>query len=117
MENLREVLNSVDFKIDNDLIIVKAQKDEPKYSTPFTLLDLEYDTSDVVDRLKELTIADYSETLMDIDDDDPPLLYVFGKDINSKLVYIKLKIREGSGKTVLCLSFHYAKHEMIFPYR
>ena len=67
--------------------------------------------------LKELTIDEYSETLFDKDDDKPPLLFVFGKDINSRLVYIKLKIKGETTKKVLCLSFHYAKYDMKFPYK
>lgn len=87
-----------------------------KYSTPYTLLDLNYDSFDIADRLKELTIREYSETLFDRDDNHPPLLFVFGKDINDKQVYIKLKIKGNKGKRVLCLSFHYAEKEMKFPY-
>jgi hypothetical protein len=79
-------------------------------------LDLDYDTYDVVDRLKELTIEEYSETLIDRDDVNPPLLFVFGKNINSKQVYIKLKIKGQETKYVLCVSFHYAKEKMVFPY-
>lgn len=81
------------------------------------MIDLDYDPSDVVERIKELTIAEYSETLMDKDDDKPPFLFVFGKDINSKLIYIKLKIKGKITKRVLRLSFHYAKHNMEFPYK
>jgi len=55
--------------------------------------------------------------LIDKDDDKPPLLFVFGKDINAKLVYIKLKIKGETDKKVLCLSFHYAKYDMKFPYK
>ena len=81
------------------------------------MLDLEYDSYDIVERLKELTISEYSETLVDRDDDKPPLLFVFGKDINNKLIYIKLKIKEEITKKILCLSFHYAKYDMEFPYK
>lgn len=69
-----------------------------------------------MDRISELTIADYSETLFDKDDEIPPLLFVFGKDIASKQVYIKLKIKEDDTKRILCVSFHYAKYKMEFPY-
>lgn len=71
----------------------KEEKSNGKeqYSTPYTLLDLEYDVSDIVERLKELTIREYSETLVDIDDVQPPLLFVFGKDINNKQIYIKIE--------------------------
>lgn len=117
LEELKEILNAKEFNIDNDLMIVKSNKDEIEYSTGYLMLDLDYDALDVVERLKELTIAEYSETLIDKDDDKPPLLFVFGKDINSRLVYIKLKIKGEQTKRVLCLSFHYAKHDMVFPYK
>ena len=113
LEELKEILNAKEFNIDNDLMIVKSNKDEIEYSTGYLMLDLDYDALDVVERLKELTIAEYSETLIDKDDDKPPLLFVFGKDINSRLVYIKLKIKGEQTKRVLCLSFHYAKHDMV----
>ncbi|MBE5828195.1 MAG: hypothetical protein E7305_01900 [Butyrivibrio sp.] len=117
LSKLNEILQSTDFDVGQDLIIIKSDKEEIEYSTNYTLVDLEYDTSDIVERLKELTIADYSETLVDKDNDDPPLLFVFGKDINDRLVYIKLKIKDGNTKKVLCLSFHYAMYPMEFPYR
>ena len=117
LEDLKEVLGDEDFDIDKNLLIIRSRKDEIEYSTNYTLVDLEYDSFDVVERLKELTVAEYSETLIDKDDDKPPLLFVFGKDINNKLVYIKLKIKGETDKKVLCLSFHYAKYDMKFPYK
>ena len=116
LEELKAIINDVSFDSDDDLIIIKSSKDEVQYSTRYTLLDLDYDTVDVVDRLKELTVSDYSETLIDKDDDKPPLLFVFGKDINNRQVYIKLKIKGENNRRILCLSFHYAKHKMKFPY-
>ena len=105
LDELQILLGKEDFDI--NLIRKKKQGEERKYSTPYTLLDLDYDTEDVVNRLKELT---------DKDDLNPPLLFVFGKDINSKLVYVKLKIKGDQQKYVLCVSFHYAKDKMAFPY-
>ena len=116
LEELKAIINDVSFDSDDDLIIIKSSKDEVQYSTRYTLLDLDYDTVDVVDRLKELTVSDYSETVIDKDDDKPPLLFVFGKDINNRQVYIKLKIKGENNRRILCLSFHYAKHKMKFPY-
>lgn len=111
-------MGSADFDISTDLTLIKKNKqgDDKKYSTPYTLLDLEYDAEDVVERLKELTLAEYSETKIDKNDIDPPLLFVFGKEISGKLIYIKLKIRGNQQRQVLCVSFHYAKENMIFPY-
>lgn len=117
LEELKEILNADDFNIERNMIIVKSSKDEIEYSTSYAMLDLEYDSYDIVERLEELTISEYSETLVDRDDDKPPLLFVFGKDINNKLIYIKLKIKEEITKKILCLSFHYAKYDMEFPYK
>jgi len=118
LEELKSLLENADFDIDTDLTLIRRKKqgEDQKYSTPHTLLDLDYDTEDVVERLKELTVAEYSETKIDKDDLNPPLLFVFGKDINSKLVYVKLKIKGEPRKYVLCVSFHYAKEQMTFPY-
>ena len=114
LDELQILLGKEDFDI--NLIRKKKQGEERKYSTPYTLLDLDYDTEDVVNRLKELTVEEYSETKIDKDDLNPPLLFVFGKDINGKLVYVKLKIKGDQQKYVLCVSFHYAKDKMSFPY-
>ncbi|MGN0672502.1 MAG: hypothetical protein ACI4KE_07700 [Anaerovoracaceae bacterium] len=116
LDELKAIINDVSFDSNDDLIIIKSSKDEVQYSTRYTLFDLDYDTVDVVDRLKELTVSDYSETLIDKDNDKPPLLFVFGKDINNRQVYIKLKIKGENNRRILCLSFHYAKHKMKFPY-
>ena len=105
LEELKVVLEDEDFDIADNLLIIKSSK------------DLDYDSSDIVERLKELTVSEYSETLIDKDDDKPPLLFVFGKDINNKRIYIKLKIKGTITKKILCLSFHYAKHDMEFPYK
>ena len=118
LNELKNILESQEFNIEKHLIIIKTQKKggDIQYSTPYTLVDLDYDTSDIVQRLKELTIREYSETLIDKDDPNPPLLFVFGKDINGKQVYIKLKIKGEQKRYVLCVSFHYAKEKMSFPY-
>ena len=118
LNELKSILENEDFDIDKHLTLINKNKqgEDQKYSTPYTLLDLDYDTEDVVERLKELTVAEYSETKIDKDDLNPPLLFVFGKDINSKLVYVKLKIKGDEQRHVLCVSFHYAKEKMTFPY-
>lgn len=114
---LKRILCRADFCADNELYIIRSKKKgKEQYSTPYTLVDLEYDASDVVERLKELTVREYSETLIDKDDVNPPLLYVFGKNINGRLVYIKLKIKGTPTRHILCVSFHYAENAMQFPY-
>lgn len=117
LDELHKLLESDDFDINTDLTLIRKNKqgDDQKFSTPYTLLDLDYDAEDVVNRLKELKVEEYSETKIDTDDVNPPILFVFGKDINGKLIYVKLKIRDQQ-KQVVCVSFHYAKDKMEYPY-
>ena len=117
LNTLRDTLQSSSFNIDTDFVLIRSQKEDYLYSTRYTLADLEYDSGDVIERLKELTVQEYSETLPDRDDMDPPLLFVFGKGIDGKLVYIKIKQRQLQEGQVVCVSFHYAKHSMPFPYK
>lgn len=117
LEDLKALLGKADFNIDTDLLLIRREKpDDITHSTPYTLLDLDYDAKDVIERLKELTVEEYSETKIDKDDLKPPLLFVFGKYINRKLIYIKLKVKGDQKKRVLCVSFHYPKDKMEFPY-
>lgn len=117
LDELHKLLEKDDFDINTDLNLIRKKKqgDDQKFSTQYTLLALDYDTEDVVNRLKELKVEEYSETKIDKDDVNPPILFVFGKDINGKLIYVKLKIRDQQ-KQVVCVSFHYAKDKMEFPY-
>ena len=114
---MHKLLESDDFDINTDLNLIRKKKqgENQKFSTPYTLFELDYDAEDVVNRLKELKVEEYSETKIDTDDVNPPILFVFGKYINGKLIYVKLKIRDYQ-KQVVCVSFHYAKDKMEFPY-
>ena len=78
--------------------------------------NLGYDIDDIAGCLRTLSIAEYSQTLVDRDDFNPPLLYVFGKMVEGRTIYIKLKIKS-ENKKVVCVSFHYAEYDMNYPYR
>ncbi len=116
LQLLKSILESIEFDSDNDLIIIASKKSGlEQFSTPYTLVELGYTADDVADTLRSLELDNYSETLIDKDNDDPPLLMVFGKDISGRLIYIKLKVR--GERKVICVSFHYAEKDMNFPYR
>lgn len=117
LEETNNLLEKEDFDIDVDFeLIISNKPDDIKHSTYYTLNDLGYDAEDVVEVLKTLSIDEYSETRLDEDDPHPPLLFIFGKIINGKLVYIKIKNKGMKEKHVICVSFHYAKGDMLFPY-
>lgn len=98
--------------------LIKSDKEDEDilYSTPYTLLTLKYNDSDIIEQVKSLTIQNYSETLFDKDDVNPLHLFVFGKVIEGRTVYIKLKVKNVLNQYVLCVSFHFAKFPMKYPY-
>ena len=51
--------------------------------------DFDYDASDVAACLRKLTIEKYSETLIDIDDSEPPYLFVsyIAKNLDNYIKY------------------------------
>ena len=60
LEELKELLGKDDFNIDSDFTLINKKKaDDEEHSTPYTLLDLDYDAWDVVEQLKELTESSY----------------------------------------------------------
>ena len=115
---IKESLSNKQFNIDEDFILIKNKKEDEEFSTPYTLLDLDYDAYDVVNHLKALDVSDFSEIKLDEDDPNPPLLYVFGKEINGREIYIKIKLREfDDSNQVICVSFHYSKWRMNYPFK
>lgn len=88
---VQELLNSVykiiddsNFNIDKHFRLIRSEKDDVKHSTPYTLLDLEYDAEDVIKTIRQLTVQEYSETLFDRDDKHPPTTVCFWKRYKSK---------------------------------
>ena len=117
LERMNSILSAPAFDIENNLQLIINSKDEENffYSTKYTLADLEYDVEDVVEILKLLKVEDFSHTLLDKGKLDPPYMLVFSKLIQSKEVYIKIKVRDLK-EQVVCISFHYAKYPLSRPY-
>ena len=120
LDELKTIMRSADFDLQRDLdILLKKSNESPTdpYTTRNTLLDLEYDSEDVRDRLFELTVTDYTATVIDNMDATLPPFYEFFREINSRDVYIKVKIRDRNRKKIFCVSFHYARRPAPpFPY-
>lgn len=81
-----------------------------------TLADLEITPSRRVDIIKEIKAEDYSQgpiidTLNQLGD-----MWVFGKDIKGKEVYIKISLGQENSQTI-CISFHISKHKMKYPFK
>ena len=69
------------------------------------------------DELKTLTVLDYVSG-PDPDLTHPGTVWVFGKNILSHEVYIKLKIvARDYGNKAICLSFHPSEEPLHYPFR
>lgn len=112
---LKGVLTDSQFDVNRDLDILlkkKSESHEDPYTTFNTLINLEFDKTDVRNELLALQISDYLETFIDDMDDTLPPFYAFGKRIKENEVYIKIKIRDRKTRKVFCVSFHIAR----FPF-
>lgn len=108
LKELKEVLNSKNCNLDI-LSKKKTEKSDDPFTTENTMLDLDYNTDDVKNELRLLCEKEYLETIIDDKDASRPPFWVFGKEINNKEIYIKVKIRDKVNNRVFCVSFHYAR--------
>jgi hypothetical protein len=101
-----------DFHVKMDIWGIVVRDDRGKNSQ--TLLDLEITKNERNKILKSLEVEDYSEGPL------PEKLYaradmwVFGKIVKEKEIYIKITMGF-SGAKVICISFHFAEHPMKYP--
>lgn len=64
-----------------------------------------------------LSVEDYCEG-PEPDRDRPGTIWIFGKQIGSEEIYIKLKIAQvGKEKIAKCISFHAADFPLCYPFR
>jgi hypothetical protein len=78
------------------------------------LLDLELRPIDRRKILEELDLKDYSQGPIEEMLYGGSDMWVFGKTIKKKEVYIKITLGADGGG-VICISFHLAEHKMQYP--
>lgn len=115
---LKSILSSPNFNPARDLDILPKKKNEDMfdpYTTANTLLALGFNNEDVRNELLKIGVENYAETLIDVMDATLPPFYVFYRDIQSREVYIKVKIRDSVTGKVFCISFHFARYPASNP--
>ncbi len=110
-ENIEQFLK--EFKLKMDIWDIVFIDNRPKNTQ--TLADLEITSVKRKTIIKELVVADYSEGPMDDVVFMGSPLWVFGKEVKAKEIYIKLSMGF-AGRQVLCISFHVAEYPMNYPY-
>jgi hypothetical protein len=78
------------------------------------LLDLELTPKDRQKTLSHLEVIDFSEGPKKDQFFSGQELWVFGKSIKKKEIYIKISLGF-DGNHVICISFHLAEHKMYYP--
>jgi hypothetical protein len=81
-----------------------------------TLHDLEISPDKRKDVISKLRSEDYSEGPLDEKMRGILPMWVFGKEVKQKEVYIKVSMGLENTSTV-CISFHLAQHPMNYPYK
>lgn len=78
------------------------------------LVDLELRGIERKTILEELETKDYSEGPLEEKLYGGANMWVFGKTVKKKEVYIKITMG-AAGSSVICISFHLAQHRMNYP--
>ena len=79
-----------------------------------TLVDLEIMPKQREEYLGKIVLEDYSEGPIENDQYGTEPMWVFGKIINAKEIYIKITITE---LNVVCISFHTSQYPMNYPFK
>lgn len=88
--------------------------DRPKNKQ--TLLDLELRAIDREKYLDQLQVRDFSEGPLPEDWYGSMEMWVFGKEIKGKEVYIKICLGPPNSN-VICISFHLAEYPVKYPFK
>ena len=118
LSELKTILESDTFVIERDLDILPKKRNErarDPYTTINTMAVLEFDANDVCEELKAITVEDYAETMLDDRNVTAPPFFVFYRNIQTRDVYIKVKIRDRATGKVFCVSFHFARYPKPSP--
>jgi hypothetical protein len=101
-----------DFKLKLKIWSIVFRND--RYKNTQTLLDLEITPIKRRKIIEELETEDYSEEPLPDTLNKLSPLWVFGKQVKGKEVYIKITMGTANNP-VICISFHTAKHPMKYP--
>jgi hypothetical protein len=80
------------------------------------LLDLDITPVFRVEIIKSLAVKDYSAGPVVGDLDKNTEMWVFGKDVKQREVYIKISLGFPNA-SVICVSFHLAERELKYPFK
>lgn len=113
-EEVQSFINDFNIKLDIWDVLIRTDRTNARNMT--TILDLEFSITQVKEELRKLSVEEYSEgplpdTLYHISD-----MWVFGKMIKNREVYIKVQLGHPQSQTI-CISFHYPARPICYPFK
>ena len=99
----------MNLKVISSLVDVKAFLKELKELLVDPAFNIKTDL-DILTKKSSEDASEYLETFIDDKSSLLPPFYAFARKIQSKDVYIKVKIRDRKRCKVFCVSFHYARY-------
>lgn len=93
---------------------IMFRDDRGKNSETLRILDITPLQRELI--VKNLELQDYVEgPVIDVLNNQGEM-WVFGKDVKNREVYIKITLGYTNGQTI-CISFHIAEHPLKFPFK
>ena len=112
IEEVRAFLDQFNAKV--QVFGILFRDDRPKNKEALQILDITPMQRELI--VKNLQVQDYVEgPVIDLLNKRTEM-WVFGKDVKEREVYIKITLGYQNGQTI-CISFHLAEHPMQYPFK
>ncbi len=102
------------FNIKAEVFGIRFRNDREKNQEALLLLDITPLQRELI--VKNLQVQDYVEGPVIDALNKEGEMWVFGKDVKGREVYIKITLGYENGQTI-CISFHIAEYPLIYPFK
>lgn len=102
------------FNVKTQIFGIRFRDDRGKNRETLLQLDITPVQREVI--VKNLLVQDYVEGPVVDELNKTGEMWVFGKDVKGREVYIKITLGYENGQTI-CISFHIAEHPMDYPFK
>ena len=102
------------FNVKAQIFGIRFRDDRGKNRETLLQLDITPLQREVI--VKNLLVHDYVEGPVIDELNKNGEMWVFGKDVKEREVYIKITLGYENGQTI-CISFHIAEHPLIYPFK
>ena len=115
MVSIEEVKTFLEqFNVKAQIFGIRFRNDREKNKETLRLLEISPLQREVI--VKNLQVQDYVEgPIIDVLNKEGEM-WVFGKDVKEREVYIKITLGYENGQTI-CISFHIAEHTLTYPFK